>query len=176
MLRGDFRSAKNDYDYQLEGPSNASKNVRWELDEPLDIQSHALEQSVTSWLRDFDFMAAKHESSLHTIIDMLQRYVGNIEASRPKGLRDASTGKRPQLPTVRRLPPRREAIQYAWDNGLITDEEYAGAIPEPKKPKRIDFWTDEDEGTEETTDKEGDFESDKLKYFADLDKQLADLD
>ena len=78
--------------------------------------------------------------------------------------------------TVRRLPPRREAIQYASDNGLITDEEYAGAIPEPKKPKRIDFWTGEDEGTEEPTAKEGDFESDKLKYFAGLDEQLADLE
>jgi len=44
-------------------------------------------------------------------------------ASRPKGLRDASTGKRPQLPTVRHLPPRRQAIGHAWDNGLITDEE-----------------------------------------------------
>jgi len=50
-------------------------------------------------------------------------------ASRPKGLRDASTGKRPQLSTVRHLPPRRQAIGHAWDNELITDEEFRSSKP-----------------------------------------------
>jgi hypothetical protein len=174
MLSGDFRSAKNDYDYQFEGSNNASKNMRWKLDEPLDIQSQALEQSVTSWMRDFDSMAAKHETSLHAIVNTLQKYVGDIEASRPKGLRDGTTAKRPQLATVRHLPPRRKAIGYAWDNGLITDEEYAGAIPESKKPSTIRPFVSGHKDTKDSTKGSKDF--DELKFFADLDEQLADLD
>ena len=102
-----------------------------------------------------------------------------LTAVKVKALRQQSIASGASTSLMQRLYDRiaaARAIQYAWDNGLITDEEYAGAIPEPKKPKRIDFWTDEDEGTEETTDKKGDFESDKLKYFADLDEQLADLE
>ncbi len=147
ILSGAFKSAKSPYYDQYVETGTASNIVRWKLDEPLDIQSQVFERSVTSWLREFDFMAAKHESSLHGIIDTLQRFVGDIEASRPKGVRDASTGKRPQLATVRRLPPRRQAIRYAWDNGLITDEEYGGAIPEPKQPSIIEgsAWEDDEE-------------------------------
>jgi hypothetical protein len=64
-------------------------------------------------------------------------------------LRDASTGKRPQLPTIRHLPPRRQAIEHAWDKGLITEEEHVGAISEPKRPKRTDFFFSEDVEEEE---------------------------
>jgi len=124
VLHGDFKSTRHRYAHEY------SNDHLWKLDDPLDIESQTLEQEVTSWLRDFDSTAAKHESSLHAIINTLQKYVGDIEACRPKGLRDGTTGKRPQLAKVRHLPPRRKAIEHAWENGLITDEEYSAAPTE----------------------------------------------
>jgi hypothetical protein len=131
ILSGGFKSARNPDAIIFETREGEQIGTLWKLDNPLNIKSQVLERAVASWLRDFDSTAAKHETSLHSIIGTLQKYIGDTELSRPKGLRDASTGKRPQLPTVRHLPPRRQAIQYAWENGLITDEEYVGAIPEP---------------------------------------------
>ena len=95
----------------------------WELDESMDIRSQDLEQLARTWLHSFDRVSARHEATLHTIIGTLHRYIGETEEIRPKG-RDEETGTRVQLPTVRRLPPRRAAIEHAWKNGLITDDEY----------------------------------------------------
>lgn len=53
--------------------------------------------------------------------------------SRPKGKKDAS-GHRPQLGTKLHLPPRREAVTYAWKEHLLTDEEYASLPPAPPAP------------------------------------------
>jgi len=175
MLSGDFKSARNPDAIIFETKEGEQIGTLWKLDEPLNIRSQALEQAVASWLRDFDSTAAKHETSLNSIIGTLQKYIGDTELSRPKGLCDASTGKRPQLATVRHLPPRRQAIEHAWDNGLITDEEYGAAIPEPTGPVLVsDFFpkkafpedSTEDATTVETTKEDEDFAAEK--FFADL--------
>ena len=84
-------------------------------------------------MRDYDASAARHETALHQIIDTLERYIGETETSRPKGTRNPNSASRPQLPTVRHLPPRREAIQRAWEKGLLTEEEYASIELEPPR-------------------------------------------
>jgi len=142
MLSGGFKSTRNEV-MILDTKNGQQIDELWELDKSLDIQSQVLERGFVSWMRDFDVMAARHETSLHAIFDILQKYIGPIAASRPKGSRDASSGKRPQLGTVRHLPPRRQAIECAWDNGLITDEEYAGAISKPTGPTRNFGFPDE---------------------------------
>jgi hypothetical protein len=158
ILSGGFKSARNPDAIIFETREGEQIGTLWKLDEPLNIRSQVLEQAVASWLRDFDSAAAKHETSLNSIIGTLQKYVGDTELSRPKGLRDASTGKRPQLATVRHLPPRRQAIQYAWDNGLITDEEYGAAIPEPTGPAKIDTFFSKDKETNDSTKGSKDFD------------------
>ena len=137
LLRGKFQSHKSaDYHVFVDGVATQKLS---KLDEPLQIESLVLEQAMTSWLRDFDPTAARHEATLHTIIGTLTTYAGEIGEARPKGPREIATGRRPQLPTVRTLPPRRQAVQHAWENGLITDEEYAAAIPAPA-PVELGTW------------------------------------
>ncbi len=137
LLRGKFQSHKTaDYHVFVDG---VATEKLWELDEPLQIESLVLEQAMTSWLRDFDPSAARHEATLHSIIGTLTTYAGEIGEARPKGPREIVTCKRPQLPTVRTLPPRRQAIEHAWENKLITDEEYVAAIP-PPAPVNLGDW------------------------------------
>ncbi len=111
----------------------------WGMDDPLDIKSQDLERIVRSWLDSFDRMAARHEASLHTIIGTLHRYIGATEEARPKGRVDDDAGPRIQLPTVRRLPTRRQAIEHAWQSGLITEDEYRAANTDTKMPDDLEF-------------------------------------
>jgi hypothetical protein len=130
-LRGGFSSVKTGQALVIRDSGNAAEaGCMWRLDEELNIQSQALEQAVTLWLRDFDPTAAKHETTLHTIIGTLEKYVGDTTPKRPKEKKDPATGTRSQLPTSRILPMRAEAIKHAWENGLITNEEYEGAMPD----------------------------------------------
>ena len=102
LLRGKFQSHKTtDYHVFVDG---VATEMLWELDKPLQIESLLFEQAVTSWLRDFDPTAARHEATLHSIIGTLTTYAGEIGEARPKGPREVSTGRRLQLPTVRTLP------------------------------------------------------------------------
>jgi len=130
LLRGDFRSIKTGETLLIRADGELAETAGiWKLDEELNIQSQALEQAVTLWLRDFDPTAAKHETTLHTIIGTLENYVGDTTPRRPKEKKNPGTGTRLQLPTARTLPVGAEAIKYAWENGLITNEEYKGAMP-----------------------------------------------
>ncbi len=122
VLRGDFGAGKA---RAAGGPDSAAPRI-WDLDEPLRIASQELQQLVASYLG-----LARRDATLSTIIETLHRCIGETQQSRPKGRLDPQTGKRPQLGTVRILPPRRQAIQSAWETGFITDEERASAIPEP---------------------------------------------
>jgi hypothetical protein len=97
-------------------------SLSWALKDPLEIASWRLQQCATEWLREHDASAARHEAALHQIIETLERYAGVTDVERPKGTRNPETGKRPQLATIRKLPPRREAIHYAWTKGLLTEE------------------------------------------------------
>lgn len=101
----------------------------WELDEPLEMPSRDIESYVKSWLAAFESSANRNAATLHTIIETLDRYVGQTIIVRPKGPTDPATQKRPQLGTRRRLPPRRKALEHALDVSLITDEEYESALP-----------------------------------------------
>jgi hypothetical protein len=100
----------------------------WKLDQALEITSLDLERFVVSRLADSGH-AASGATTLHTIIDTLEKYIGETSTVRPKGPSDPVTGKRPQLGTRRLLPPRRKAIGHAWKIGLITNEEYESALP-----------------------------------------------
>ena len=80
-------------------------------------------------MADFDQAAARHEATLHTIIGPLHLYIGATQEFRRKGRADDATGRRLQLPTLRSLPARREAIEHARKHGLITDDEYRSANP-----------------------------------------------
>jgi hypothetical protein len=108
--------------------------LSWTLRNPYNIPSWQLRQCVTGWLNEHDASSARHETALHLIIETLDKYAGVTDAERPKGARNLETGKRPQLPTIRRLPPRREAIEHAWRNNLITEAEYVFALPEIERP------------------------------------------
>ena len=91
LLRGKFQSHKSaDYHVFVDG---VATQKLWELDEPLQIESSVLEQAMTSWLRDFDPTAARHEATLHTIIGTLTTYAGEIGEARPKGPREIATGR-----------------------------------------------------------------------------------
>lgn len=114
--------------------SDGVRNIPfWNLSGSLEIRSQDLERIVRSWCTDFDPAAARHDVALHTIIATLQRYVGSTQELRPKGKVEGVPG-RVQLPTVRKLPKRRKAIQEAFDNGLITDDEFRAATSEPDLP------------------------------------------
>ena len=91
----------------------------WQLDKVLEIQSKELEAHIAKWLRDFDSRAGQYEATLHTIIETLEKYAGNTEDRRRKGPFNAHAGKRPQLPTVRMLPTRRDALEHARKQGLL---------------------------------------------------------
>ena len=129
LLRGDFKSWKTGDILVLNGEGSAPGAMLWPLDTPLQMQSQALEISVAHWLRDFGGQAGQYEATLHTIIETLEKYAGKTEDSRPKGRLDKNTGARPQLPTVRILPRRRDALKHARGQGLITEEEYQSALP-----------------------------------------------
>ena len=66
--------------------------------------------------------------SLHTIIGTLEKYIVPTKSERSKG-REGSGGERHQLPTKRLLPPRKEALEYARKEELITREEFEAAVP-----------------------------------------------
>ena len=101
----------------------------WPLTEEIQVCSQVLETAVGRWLCDYDSTAAKHEATLHTIIGKLEEFVGDTAVPpRQKGSKDAATGKRPQLPTVRILPKRKDALLHARTEGLITNEEYESAL------------------------------------------------
>ncbi len=135
LLRGDFKSCKTGEVMTVARDSGSwvGSPGLWPLDHVLEIRSQDLEAAVTNWLRDFDARSAQFEATLHTIIDTLERYAGKAEVKRPKGLMDRTSGKRPQLPTVRNLPCRRDALEHASKQGLITDEEYQSALPEDQE-------------------------------------------
>lgn len=125
LVRGDFRTLKGD-EVPVGGEASFGFD-RWRDDIPLKMQSQRLEQYVRLWLRDFDPSATRHDCALHTIIKTLHHYVGATGESRPKAPSDAD-GRRAQLPTMRQLPPRRDALNHARKAGLITEEEYSVAL------------------------------------------------
>jgi hypothetical protein len=127
LLRGDFKSWKTGDVLVLSALGCAPGASLWPLDAQLQMQSQALEVSVAHWLRDFGGQAGQYEATLHTIIETLEKFAGKTEDKRPKGRLD--TGTRSQLPTLRILPRRRDAIEHARGQGLITEEEYQGALP-----------------------------------------------
>jgi Family of unknown function (DUF5906) len=114
----------------LEGGLDGSAD--WSLEEPLEIGAKELQRQVEHWMQAHDSTAARHETALHQIIGTVKRYVGKPGKSRPKGRREPGAVCRPQLPTIRHLPPRREAVHHAWEKGLLTDEEYAVIPPPPQ--------------------------------------------
>jgi hypothetical protein len=126
VLRGDFTSPSGEERF-VHSEAGMKKFEDWKWDAPLDIRSQDLEQFVRWWVGGFDHSAARHETTLHTIIATLHRYAGATEEWRPKGTAEEGTNRRTQLPTMRRLPPRSQAIEHAWRNGLITEEEYRAA-------------------------------------------------
>jgi hypothetical protein len=137
VLRGDFTSP-NGVERFVHSESGMKKFEHWEWGEPLDIRSQDLEQFVRWWVGEFDHSAARHETTLHTIIATLHRYIGVTEELRPKGPAEEGTGRRTQLPTMRRLPPRSQAIDHAWTNALITEEEYRATPPSPVNSRMPD--------------------------------------
>jgi hypothetical protein len=104
-----------------------SGGSEWPMDTTLRVESLRLQEAVAQWLRESDGRAGHYEATLHSIIETVERYAGKTEEKRRKGLFDAETGKRPQLPTERLLPARRDALEHARVQGLITDEEYESA-------------------------------------------------
>jgi hypothetical protein len=122
LLRGTFGNAAVD-------ENSIISDVIWDLDQERTIESQALDATVNKWLKDFGGRGAQYEARLHTIIDTFEKYVGKIESRRPKGTLNSVTKTRPQLPTLRLLPPRRMALDHALKEGLITDEEYESAVP-----------------------------------------------
>ena len=129
LLRGDFKSWKTGDVITVSTGAGTGSGRLWPFDRELEMRSQDLEAAVTHWLRDFDSRSAQFEATLHTIIETLERYAGNTANKRPKGLMDRTSGKRPQLPTVRILPPRHDALEHALKQGLITNEEYNSALP-----------------------------------------------
>jgi len=49
-----------------------------------------LMDKVSSWLRDFDQNAARHEVTLHEVIATLTKYVWPLDTTRPKGKMNAA--------------------------------------------------------------------------------------
>lgn len=128
LLTGQLKD-RNGYPIVL-GKGGVQEIPVWTFSSSLEIRSQDLGQLVRNWCADFDPVAARHDVTLHTIIATLQRYVGSTEELRPKGKMEGVPG-RVQLPTVRKLPKRRRAIQEAFDKGLITDDEFRAATSEP---------------------------------------------
>lgn len=134
LLRGELKLLKTGEPIRIDlsAPTETSLKEpgKWAMSRELPIRSEALESAVVRWLWDYDSAAAKHEATLHTIVSTLEKFVGDTAVPpRQKGSKDAATGKRPQLPTVRVLPARKDALLHAWTEGLITDEEYESALP-----------------------------------------------
>jgi hypothetical protein len=108
-------------------PGDTGATLRDTLDAPLEIPSREIERSVNRYLAEVE--GARNGTTLHTIIAHLKMFVGSLDDKRPKGPKDALTGKRPQWPTLRYLPRRRQALEHALAAGLITSEEFAEAVP-----------------------------------------------
>jgi hypothetical protein len=51
---------------------------------------------------------------------------------------DSATGKRTQLPTVRVLPPRQQALRHAYKEGLIAIEEFEMGMNLSNMPETAD--------------------------------------
>lgn len=102
-------------------------DMEWHLDQRFEIESQALGVCIGRWLAHSD-PRGYHESTLHVVVKKLEEFIGDTQTVRSKGATKAD-GTREQLPTVRSLPCRRDALQHAFDKGLITREEYDGALP-----------------------------------------------
>jgi hypothetical protein len=116
-------------EFLLKGDISGQRVDKWKLDERYEIESLRFQGEVCTWMEKNDRAAAKHETALHQIIETVRKFVGQTEVRRPKGAWDPETDTRPQLPTCHELPPREAAVEYAWRQRLLTEEEYAAAFP-----------------------------------------------
>lgn len=109
----------------------------WKATETLEVESQAMFGYARKYIEENSGPNQKL-GSLQSLCSHAEKYWGSFNKTRAK-LPASVHGRRMQGPTTWIIPSRSDAIQHAFNNGLITKEELysSGAIDEPSKLRLI---------------------------------------
>ena len=98
----------------------------WEVDTECSIASSNLVICAERYMSK-KMVYSRQKLNPSIVIKRFEKYIGRTEKHRSKG--PMANGTRDNNPVERILPPRQQAIEYAYKKGLLNEEEYITALP-----------------------------------------------